>query len=67
MVASESQRFWFVRMFMRAFHGIPIWRGQVDRKALSAAIARLRQGRAEPSSQRGTLIPLCGNGVCVVR
>jgi 1-acyl-sn-glycerol-3-phosphate acyltransferase len=44
MVASESQRFWFVRMFMRAFHGIPIWRGQVDRKALSAAIARLKQG-----------------------
>ncbi|MEZ4861556.1 MAG: lysophospholipid acyltransferase family protein [Caldilineaceae bacterium] len=45
MVASESQRFWFVRIFMRAFHGIPIWRGKVDRKALSSALSTLRQGR----------------------
>ncbi len=57
MVASESQRFWFVRMFMRAFHGIPIWRGQVDRKALSAAIARLKQGRAIAIFPEGGIDP----------
>lgn len=45
LVASESQRFWFVRLYMRAFHGIPIWRGQVDRNALQMAMQRLRDGK----------------------
>ena len=57
MVASESQRFWFVRMFMRAFHGIPIWRGRVDRKALSAAITRLKQGQAVAIFPEGGIDP----------
>lgn len=57
MVASESQRFWFVRMFMRAFHGIPIWRGRVDRKALSAAIERLKQGQAVAIFPEGGIDP----------
>ncbi|MBX3015519.1 MAG: 1-acyl-sn-glycerol-3-phosphate acyltransferase [Caldilineaceae bacterium] len=57
LVASESQRFWFVRMFMHAFHGIPIWRGQVDRKALSAAIARLKQGQAVAIFPEGGIDP----------
>lgn len=57
LVASESQRFWFVRMFMRAFHGIPIWRGQVDRKALSTAIRRLKQGRAVAIFPEGGIDP----------
>lgn len=57
MVASESQRFWFVRMFMHAFHGIPIWRGQVDRKALSEAIGRLKQGRVVAIFPEGGIDP----------
>ena len=46
LVASESQRFWFVRLYMRAFQGIPIWRGRVDRTAITQALHRLRDGRA---------------------
>jgi 1-acyl-sn-glycerol-3-phosphate acyltransferase len=44
LIATESQRFWFVRLFMRAYDGIPIWRGQPDRDALEAALARLASG-----------------------
>jgi 1-acyl-sn-glycerol-3-phosphate acyltransferase len=44
LVATESQRFWYVRMYMRAFKGIPIWRGGIDRNALRTALHRLRQG-----------------------
>ena len=57
LVASESQRFWFVRLFMRAFHGIPIWRGRVDREALTRALSTLRQGRWWPCSPKVALIP----------
>ena len=31
LVATESQRKWYVRFFMNLFDGIPIWRGQPDR------------------------------------
>lgn len=44
LVATESQSRWFVRLFMSAFNGIPIWRGQVDRNALRSALKVLRQG-----------------------
>ena len=44
LVATESQRFWYVRMYMRAFKGIPIWRGGIDRTALRTALHRLQQG-----------------------
>jgi 1-acyl-sn-glycerol-3-phosphate acyltransferase len=57
LVASESQRFWFVRLFMRAFHGIPIWRGRVDREALSTALATLRQGRVVGIFPEGGIDP----------
>ncbi|MEZ4619441.1 MAG: lysophospholipid acyltransferase family protein [Caldilineaceae bacterium] len=57
MVASESQRFWFVRMFMRISRSIPIWRGKVDRKALSAAISRLKQGQAIAIFPEGGIDP----------
>ncbi len=46
LVAVEAQRFWPVRLYMRAFDGISVWRGRVDRKALRTALDRLRQGRA---------------------
>lgn len=57
MVASESQRFWFVRMFMRISRSIPIWRGRVDRKALSAAIAHLKEGQAIAIFPEGGIDP----------
>jgi 1-acyl-sn-glycerol-3-phosphate acyltransferase len=57
LVASESQRFWFVRLFMRAFHGIPIWRGRVDREALTAALSTLRQGKVVGIFPEGGIDP----------
>lgn len=57
LVASESQRFWFVRLFMRAFHGIPIWRGRVDRDALSSALSRLRSGKVVGIFPEGGIDP----------
>ncbi len=45
LVATESQRFWFVRLYMHLFQGIPIWRGQVDRTAITLALHRLRDGK----------------------
>lgn len=46
LVAVEAQRMWPIRLYMRAFDGISVWRGQVDRKALRTALDRLRQGRS---------------------
>lgn len=57
IVASESQRFWFVRMFMRISRSIPIWRGRVDRRAINAAIARLREGQAIAIFPEGGIDP----------
>jgi len=57
MVASESQRFWFVRMFMRISRSIPIWRGRVDRKALSEAITRLKEGQSIAIFPEGGIDP----------
>lgn len=57
MVASESQRFWFVRMFMRISRSIPIWRGRVDRAALNTAIERLREGQAIAIFPEGGIDP----------
>lgn len=45
LVATESQRKWYVRLFMRLYDGIPIWRGQVDREAFRRAAAVVRSGR----------------------
>jgi|GEM_PF-677655 len=45
LVATESQRKWWVRAFIWLFNGIPIWRGQVDRNAFRNAVQALEQGR----------------------
>jgi 1-acyl-sn-glycerol-3-phosphate acyltransferase len=45
LVATESQRKWYVRFFMNLFDGIPIWRGQVDRDAFRDALKVLNEGR----------------------
>ncbi len=44
VVATESQRHWWFRAFVRVFHGIPIWRGQVDRDAFQKSMAALDDG-----------------------
>ncbi|MBV7336068.1 1-acyl-sn-glycerol-3-phosphate acyltransferase [Chloroflexi bacterium TSY] len=44
LVATESQRKWSIRLFMRFFHLIPIWRGRVDRNAIRNALDVLEQG-----------------------
>jgi 1-acyl-sn-glycerol-3-phosphate acyltransferase len=45
LVATESYRHWWVRLFVNVFDGIPIWRGQVDRDAFRLSLAHLRQGK----------------------
>lgn len=44
LIATESQEKRWVRLFTSLFESIPIWRGQVDRMALTTAVAKLRAG-----------------------
>jgi 1-acyl-sn-glycerol-3-phosphate acyltransferase len=44
LIATESTRFWYWRFFMHLYNCIPIWRGKVDRRALSSALKVLRSG-----------------------
>ncbi len=57
LIATESQRFWFVRWFMTVFDGIPIWRGGVDRKALRQAVDTLQSGRTIAIFPEGGINP----------
>lgn len=45
LLAVETERICFFRFLSRTFNLIPIWRGQVDRKAMRAALAALKDGR----------------------
>ena len=58
LVATESRRFWYVRMFMRAFESIPIWRGTADRNAIRAALLRLNQGQSVGIFPEGGIDPV---------
>lgn len=60
LIATESQRFWFVRWFMAIFDGIPIWRGGVDRNALRSAIGALQRGKAVAIFPEGGINPKLG-------
>lgn len=44
LVASEAMQVWWIRFFLKVFRSIPIWRGQVDRKALRLATDALAKG-----------------------
>lgn len=57
MIATESQRFWFVRLFMAGFQGIPVWRGGVDRKALRMALDMLDAGQSIAIFPEGGIDP----------
>ncbi len=57
LVATESQRKWYVRFFMHLFDGIPIWRGQVDRDAFRSALQVLDEGRSLGVFPEGAINP----------
>lgn len=44
LIATEAQDKVWIRAFAAIFESIPIWRGQVDRKALTTAVNRLQAG-----------------------
>ncbi|MDI9548614.1 MAG: lysophospholipid acyltransferase family protein [Chloroflexota bacterium] len=44
IVATESQRYWWFRSFVKVFNAIPIWRGQVDREAFRRSMTALKEG-----------------------
>lgn len=44
LIATEAQEKAWVRAFTAIFESIPIWRGQVDRKALTTAVGVLQAG-----------------------
>jgi 1-acyl-sn-glycerol-3-phosphate acyltransferase len=57
LVATESRRHWWVRLFIDVFGGIPVWRGQVDRTALRLSLATLAQGKAVGVFPEGGMNP----------
>jgi len=44
LIATEAQDKRWIGIFSRIFESIPIWRGQVDRQALTTAVNRLQAG-----------------------
>jgi len=44
IVATESQRYWWFRGFVKVFNAIPIFRGQVDREAFRRSKLALDEG-----------------------
>lgn len=57
LIATESTRFWYFRLFTRLYNCIPIWRGRVDRKALQRALRVLRSGGAVGVFPEGGIDP----------
>lgn len=44
LIATEAMEKGWIRTFTTIFESIPIWRGQVDRQALTTAVRRLKEG-----------------------
>ncbi len=57
LLAIETERVCFFRFLSRTFNLIPIWRGQVDRKAMRAALAALKEGRTVGVFPEGGIDP----------
>lgn len=57
LLAVETERVCFFRFLSRSFNLIPIWRGQVDRKAMRAAVAALTEGRTVGVFPEGGIDP----------
>lgn len=63
LIATESLRIRAYAVLIRLFDSIPIWRGQVDRQALSTAIAALQQDRVVGLFPEGGMNPEIANRV----
>ncbi len=57
LLAIETERVCFFRFLSRTFNLIPIWRGQVDRKAMREALAALSDGRTVGVFPEGGIDP----------
>ena len=57
LLAIETERVCFFRFLSRSFNLIPIWRGQVDRRAMRAALAALKEGRTVGVFPEGGIDP----------
>ena len=57
MAAIEHQSHWFVRLIVKAYDTIPVWRGQVDRKALQQALQLLADGGILGLMPEGGILP----------
>ena len=63
LVATESQRKWWVRAFILLFNGIPIWRGQVDRTAFRKALTALDKGQIVGVFPEGGINPALATSI----
>ena len=57
LIATEAQEKRWVRAFTIIFESIPIWRGQVDRAALTKAVAELQAGNVVGIFPEGGINP----------
>jgi 1-acyl-sn-glycerol-3-phosphate acyltransferase len=57
MAAVEHQSHWVMRLILKAYNAIPIWRGQVDRKALQQALQLLADGGILGMMPEGGILP----------
>lgn len=57
MAAVEHQSHWVMRLIMKAYDTIPIWRGQVDREALKQALQLLANGGILGLMPEGGILP----------
>lgn len=57
MAAVEHQSHWVLRLIMKAFDTIPVWRGQVDREALKQAQKLLDEGGILGIMPEGGVLP----------
>jgi len=57
LIATEAMAKGWIRTFTAIFESIPIWRGQVDRKALTAAVTKLQAGGVVGIFPEGGVMP----------
>lgn len=57
LIATEAQEKGWIRAFTTIFESIPIWRGQVDRKALTTAVTILQEGGVVGIFPEGGVMP----------
>ncbi len=57
LIATEAMAKGWIRTFTTIFESIPIWRGQVDRKALTTAVTKLQAGGVVGIFPEGGVMP----------